>query len=364
MRQYLYDIITGKRTGVTAALIRGALTVLSYLYGACVIVLRCIRRMRRHRLPCVVVSVGNVTLGGTGKTSLVEYIARVLLGEGHRVAVVSRGYGRQVARSPCLAGRQAGHQATGEAMGDEPCMLQGNLPSVVVAVDANRVRAAKKAVAEGEVDTVILDDGLQQWGLHKDLEIVTIDATNPFGNARLLPAGLLRQPLWTLRSAQVLVITKTNLAAGVGALRNRLRQLSPRALIVEARHEPSGLYLFGREDKAVPLTLLSARPVAALSGIADPASFEALLEKLGASIRLSFRYPDHHAFSDSDMEEVRRQCQGLPVSTIVTTQKDSRRLTPRLLGAFAAETLVLRVAVSVTSHENEFTERLIGLYRP
>ncbi len=180
MQEYLYNLATDKHKGFIAGVIKLFLFILSLLYGLIVSILILFSRLKPYRLNCKVISVGNITLGGTGKTSLVEYIARHLKQQGHKVAIISRGYKKKTKRYPLNAIRY-------EEMGDEPYMLYKNLGDIPVLVDSDRIRAARKAIKDYSADTVILDDAFQQWGIIKDLDIVTVDATNPLATAASSP---------------------------------------------------------------------------------------------------------------------------------------------------------------------------------
>jgi len=168
--EYLYKLVTRKINGPLAGCLRGILFVFSLIYGLAVVILPFIYKLRQTRLNAKVISVGNITLGGTGKTTLVEYLCAKLSSSGKKIAVLTRGYKRDASRQGALG------------MGDEPAMLQNKFPQVNVIVDKDRIKAGAKAIKEHGADTLLLDDGMQQWRIFKDLEIVTIDAANPFGN--------------------------------------------------------------------------------------------------------------------------------------------------------------------------------------
>ncbi|MDP2941247.1 MAG: tetraacyldisaccharide 4'-kinase [Candidatus Omnitrophota bacterium] len=300
-------------------LIKPILFILSLVYGLAVRFLSLYYRLRPCRLPCKVISVGNITLGGTGKTVLVEYIAQFLGQQGHKVAILSRGYKRKTTDYRLRT-------TDYETMGDEPYMLQKRLPNVPVIVDSDRIRGAQRAVSEFGADTVILDDGFQQWKIKEDLEIAAIDARNPFGNRRLLPRGILREPVSSLRRADVIVLTKLNLTAPALELKGYLQRLNPIALIIGSRHEPKGFYPFGNAEELLSPQSLQGKNVVVFSGIADPGSFEQLIRSLGMSIALSFRFSDHHEYSPAEIAEITRQARGKAVAAMITTEKDAARL--------------------------------------
>lgn len=352
MRTILYNLATDKYRGCIPGLIKVFLLILSFAYGLAVRMLMYLCRLRPYRLKCKVISVGNITLGGTGKTTVVEFLTRYLKQNGHKVAILSRGYKRKVTSQAS--------QVTSEAMGDEPYMLAKSLGDVAVLVDKDRIRSGNRAVREHGADTVILDDGFQQWRLAKDLEIVAIDAANPFGNRQLLPRGILREPLSCLARADVFILTKTNLGPDIKGTADLLSRLNPTALIVESRHVPVCFYELGtHKGELLDPQQVKGKTVALVSGIGDPGSFEAVMEGLGVSIGLSFRFADHHTFSRTELETIAQRARSKNIDTVVTTEKDAARLDG--LGA-AMRILVLRIALQITKNEREFFSRLLKLY--
>ena len=339
------------------------LFVLSLIYGLAVRALIFVQSLRRISINCKVISVGNITLGGTGKTILVEFIARYLKQQGHKPAILSRGYKRKFASSCLPAGRaQVRKFASYETMGDEPYMLQMTLKDVPVIVDKNRLRAARRAIRDYGVDTVILDDGLQQWRLKKDLEIVTIDAVNTFGNRYLLPRGSLRQPLSSLSSADMFVLTKTNLNTDIDPIRDALSKFNPLSVIVESSHEPVGFYNIRRPTELFNTSFLKGKTIVLFSGIGDPGSFESLIASLGIKIGLSFRFSDHHNYSNEDLDRIIKNAQEKNIDTAITTQKDAVRISSLLNINHRLSLFVLRIELKITKNEKGFYNRLLGLY--
>ncbi|MDD5771473.1 MAG: tetraacyldisaccharide 4'-kinase, partial [Candidatus Omnitrophica bacterium] len=331
-----------------AAFLRRLLYILSLVYGLAVAVISAFYRVRPRRLRCKVISVGNITLGGTGKTVLVQCLAEKLNRKGRRIAVLTRGY----KRNPGLAGR--------EGMGDEPAMLKDKLPYAAVIVDKNRLRGASRAAREYNADTLILDDGMQQWKIYKDLEIVTIDAENPFGNLRLLPAGFLREPLSALRRADVFVLTNLGPGCDTPAIAKRLRGLNPRALLAEARHCAEGFRDLGSPNAILNPDAFKGRSALAFSGIGNPGSFEETLSSLGVNIAEALRFADHHDYSRKDLEHILSLAKDRGLDIIVTTEKDAvkvSRLKTGRTGIFS-----LNVRLRITKNEAEFDRRLFELY--
>lgn len=346
MREYLYNLATDKNQGFLPSFLKILLLLSSFLYGAVIRGLILFYKLRPVKLPCKVISIGNITLGGTGKTSLVELISRYLKSKGRNVAVLSRGYKR-------LA----------EEMGDEPSMLSKNLGDIPVIVGHDRVRAGQRAVKEYAADTVILDDGMQQWRIKKDLEIVTLSSLQGFGNRHMLPRGILRQPLSSLKSADIFVLTKTDLAASLNSIKDYLNKVKPLSPVIESVHEALGFYDIDEPDKLFGPDHLKGKAAAIFSGIGEPDSFKKLIANLGVDIGLELRFGDHHNFTEEDLEAIASQARALDLNTVVTTEKDAARLTGEKLRSFKGfKVLVLRVALKITKNEESLFSRLLGLY--
>lgn len=345
MRRYFYNLITDKNTGFGSRIITPILAGLSIIYGLIVMALAFFRRRSQRRINCQVISVGNITLGGTGKTSLVEYIARCLKEHKKNVAILSRGYKRK------------------NEMGDEPFMLQQKLKGVPVIVDADRIRGGKLAIEKYAADTLILDDGFQQWGIYKDLEVVTIDALYPFGNGRLLPRGVLREPLSALKRADIFVLTKTNLGGDMGQLRNILSKINPKAMVVESAHRPLGFYELRKPQDLLGIDILKNKAVTLFSGIGDPDSFEKLIAALDINIALSFKFSDHHNYCAKDLENIFAEAKKKNSFAVVTTEKDAARITPPLTFDLRPLTFVLRIGLEIKDNDSQrFLNRLLTLY--
>lgn len=347
-REYLYNLVTGKIKGPQVVFLRGCLFILSLVYALGVVILASLYRIRPVRLGAKVISVGNITLGGTGKTTLVEYLSAKLSSAGNKIAVLSRGYKRNFKR-PGVGG-----------MGDEPAMLAKNLPLVRVVVDKNRIRAAQAAIRDYTCDTLILDDGLQQWKIFKDLEIVTIDAANPFGNYLMLPAGFLREPLFALKRADIFVLTQVCPGQELGGLTAKLKRINSRALIVESRHEPKGFSWLDQADKLLDPGFLKGKPVAIFSGIGNPDGFGNCVWGLGIKVAKSFSFPDHHDYTQADILRIMREAKENNLEAIITTQKDAVKV--RELGVKGTGILVLEIKLNITKNEAEFHRRLLKLY--
>ena len=353
-RGYFYNLATDKEKGPVAGILNIFLLILSFIYGRGLRFLIFFYSLRAYRLSCKVVSVGNITLGGTGKTPLVELIARYLKQQGHKAAILTRGY-------KIRAGDRRHETGDREPIGDEPYMLSKNLGDIPVIVDADRIRGADKAIREYGADAVILDDGFQQWKIKKDLEIVVISAVNPFGNRHMLPRGILREPLSSLKRADCFVLTKTDFSPKVQALKASLGLINPRAQIVESIHSPVGLYPLNQPDALLGVDTLKGKTITLMCGIADPDSFEGTLKRLSVNIGLSFRFSDHYPYQESDIEEILGKSRERNIEIVVTTEKDASRI-PRLAISKGPRIFVLKIQLRITSNEKEFINRILRIY--
>ncbi|HEX4665374.1 MAG TPA: tetraacyldisaccharide 4'-kinase [Chthoniobacterales bacterium] len=344
LEQFAIDVILGRRHGARAALLRSLLYFLSLVYARLVqlrLFLYRKRIFRERALGCLVISIGNLTVGGTGKTPIVEKFARALQAGGRRVAILSRGY-KSVAkpskrswldRLRGVAPDPPRVVSDGQSLlldsltaGDEPYMLANNLKDVIVLVDKDRVKSGLYAIREMKADTLLLDDGLQYLHLKHRLDIVLIDRQAPFGNEFLLPRGTLREPPPNLRRASYIFITKST-GEPNDELIARIRRYNRTAEIIECAHQP--LYLQGvYSGEQLPLGRLTDTYIGSFCGIAAPESFEDGLRKLGARIELAKRFTDHHRYSENELQSFINRCLRRDVDMIVTTEKDAVRFPP------------------------------------
>ncbi|HEV3410369.1 MAG TPA: tetraacyldisaccharide 4'-kinase [Chthoniobacterales bacterium] len=364
LEQFAIDVILERRHGFRASLLRGVLRILSLVYERLVqlrLYLYRKRIFRERTLGCLVISIGNLTVGGTGKTPIVEKFARALRSGGRRVAILSRGYksvpkqtkrrwwfGRNDPDPPRVVSDGNSLLLDSLTAGDEPYMLANNLQDVIVLVDKDRVKSGRYAIKELKADTLLLDDGLQYLHLRHRLDIVLIDRQAPFGNEYLLPRGTLREPPRNLRRASYIFITKCN-GQPNDELIERIRRYNRTAEIIECAHKPLHLqHVFTGER--LGLEHLRGAFIGALSGIAQPDSFENGLRDLGAKIEISKRYADHHRYTDAELHSFINRCIRRDLAMIVTTEKDAVRF-PRLLNP-EVPIYFLRVEIEILSgHE-------------
>lgn len=338
----MYSVITDKRKGVLADILRIFLVFLSVIYSLAIRFISALYKfglLKTYHPLCKVISIGNITWGGTGKTPLVEKIASYLNHRGCKIAVLSRGY------------------SLNASLTDEPQYLQDNL-GVPVLVGRDRIKNAKLASKQYQIQAIILDDGFQHWRLGRDLDIVCIDTTNPFGSGWVLPRGILREPLASLRRADIFFLTKTDLGRdNLAMLKDKLREINPQALIVESIYE--ALYLRRLNDAALKINTdeLRGKRVGLLAGIADPAYFEYMVHRLGINPVLKFYYPDHYAYQKKDLDKISCDYTTHNIDTIITTPKDASRLSGQPI-SLKPQTLVLYIEVRITKNESEFFSRL------
>ncbi len=377
--QFTIDVILDRETGVRATLFKGFLASLSQIYGALVntrLWLYRNRILRERNLGCLVVSIGNLTVGGTGKTPVVEKFARSLQDGGRRVAILSRGY--KSVKRPFLErlwGRLRGKNeidpprvvSDGKSLlldsktaGDEPYMLAANLKDIPVVVDKDRVKSGKHAISELNCDTLLLDDGLQYLRLKHRLDIVLIDRWQPFGTERLLPRGTLREPPRNLKRASYIFITKCN-GEPNDELVKRIRKFNRTAEIIECEHRPRYLqHLETRQTR--PLETLKGARVGTVCAIAVPESFELGVRNLGATIEETCRFMDHHRFTEQEIISFINACAASEVDCIITTEKDAVRF-PRL-ARMDIPIYFLRVEIGILSNEESFDQCINRICQP
>ncbi len=358
---YTIDVIFGRREDTGAAVYAGFLQALSAAFNGLVqarLWLYKKRLLHDQPLGCLVVVVGNLTVGGTGKTPVVEKFARALADRGRKVAILSRGYKSKAPSlwkrwwnwlthatepPPRIVSDGRSVLLDSEVAGDEPFMLARNLPGVLVLVDKNRVKAGAFAIKKFGCDTLVLDDGFQYLPLKGRLNLLLVDKTNPFGNGYLLPRGVLREPIKHLRRASYVFLTKSN-GQRDAELEELIQQHNPGVDIIECTHRPQYLQRVGAVERQ-PLNFLAGRRVGAFSGIATPESFEKILRDLGAQLDQTHRFLDHHRFSTEDLDGVFASAAANGVEYVVTTEKDAVRIPLNYLPAVPLYYLRLEIEI-------------------
>ncbi len=373
LEQFFLRMINEEAHGKADCIMRGALFMFSRCYNNAVQFRHWLydkRVFRNRSLGCLVVSIGNLTCGGTGKTPVVEVFARSLKQNGRTVAVLSRGYrsrdrtffeklyqlfsSKKHEVPPRVVSDGQSLLLNSAMAGDEPYMLASNLKDVIVLVDKDRVKSGRYAISEFEADTLILDDGFQYLDLKPRLNIVLVDSTQPFHNHHVLPRGLLREPIKNIRRADYIFLTKSDGEPHLRHLKKFLRKHNRKAEIIECRHKP--LYLEDAYNKGErkPLEILKNRKICALSGIACPESFEEFLSDFGSDIVHVERFADHHRFNQQEIINVINSAKRNGADLILTTEKDAVRM-PRL-DRRDIPVFFLRVEIGIISGQESFEQ--------
>lgn len=385
----VYNVITRRHKGKLPTFIRGMLTPPSWIYGALVALRSWLYdlRIRCPRcLPCAVISVGNIVASGTGKTPTVIWIARYLQSEGFHVAVLLRGYRRKGSPSTAIVSNGRRILTPVTESGDEAAMIARELPGIPVVVGKDRYVAGFEAIRlleygqekgfsrsltlpdapnrgrEGKAPAVpalvhqyalILDDGFQHRGLARDLDIVTVDSTQPFGTGKLLPAGTLREPRSALKRADIVLLTRTDFATDPVTL----QQFVPGEQIFESRHQPTKLYRLGTDEK-LPLDLLNGQRLLAVCGIGNPEAFAETLRRYEPQCVELLAFPDHHQYMPADLSQIRTQASQACADLIVTTKKDAQKLANTKSKSEELQIFVLAIELEITKNRGAFKQRL------
>ena len=285
--------------------------------------------LRKAVLPCRAICVGNISVGGTGKTPTVELVCRTLMRRGVRVGVISRGYGRRISRRSrgdiFIVSDGGNVVATGQMAGDEPVMLAKRLDHVPVLIGKNRYQAGLEAYNTFHIQTVIMDDGFQHLQLARDLNIVVLDGQSPFGNGYGLPLGRLRESPRALKRADIIVLTKITHKEQKKRVVHMIRSYNQTAPMVIGRHKPRDVISL-KGDKRMALEVLRGKSIVALSGIGDPSYFLTTLIDLGAKVTAHMVFPDHHWYSTEDIRHIEHKVFSGKSWGLVTTEKDAVRL--------------------------------------
>jgi tetraacyldisaccharide 4'-kinase len=309
---------------------------------------------KKKRLPCPVISVGNITVGGTGKTPLVMLLARGLRQRGITIAILSRGYKRKQA-SDSLVSDGRSLFLSPEAAGDEPYLMANALKGVPILVGKDRFTSGQVALERFGVRGLLLDDGYQHLRLHRDLNIVLVDTITGFGDGHLLPRGILRESPSHLRRADLFVLTKVEETQACLPLERKLHQIHPRAQVFHSHYEPIGLV--GPKGENEDLEALRGKKVLAFSGIANPEYFSFLLKSSGMEIGKEVIFPDHHFYTAGNLAFIAASSRGM--DRVVTTEKDMLKLKNFSMGHLPIR--ALRVKMKIWEEE-EFFGRLMQLF--
>ena len=315
LKEYYLSILYGQQRGFIAALIKSTLSAFTYPYSVVLNTRDFLYKnsvFKSTRLPVKVISIGNITTGGTGKTPLVEFIARYLLEKNKKVAILSRGYG---GNNPL--------QKNNDNVNDECLILKENLREVPVLAGKNRVKNGERAIRDYDVDCLVLDDGFQHLKLKRDLDIVVIDSLNPFGGENLIPRGSLREPLKNFGRADLFIISHCNQSKKqiIKSIYTKLNYVNNDAPVCESIHRP--VHIESMTDGSIlgPEWLMGKR-IYGLSAIGNPESFTYTLKGLGADLIKHRKFHDHHNYNREEMGYIVSEARSLDADAIVVTQKD------------------------------------------
>lgn len=344
-RKFFYYLMTDRLGGPLFAPLKFILWALSLVYGIIIKVLLTgyeKKLFTPFKADTKVISIGNITVGGTGKTQAAVSVARILEASGRKPAILIRGYGA-----------------------DEQQMLREELKDTPVLVGPDRIKNSKRAFYDFGLDTVILDDGFQHFKIHRDLDIALIDATRPFGNHELIPRGILREPITSLKRAGLIIVTKVDSdIAKTGEVYSVIERLGMKDRVVEAVYKPLNFYDLdtGRPEG---LQRVRGKKICLVSSIANPSYFRQNILKLGARIELEHEFLDHYDYKKSDFIKIGRECAVLGIDLIVVTKKDAVKIKRLALAnevEVAVPILVFEVDFAVTKNKELLYDRLSGVY--
>jgi len=339
-RSYFRRLAQGYEKDTLSHFLYPVLEVVSRIYCVVVRMVRVLHEAKilpRKRLQFPVISVGNLAWGGTGKTPFVEYLARRVSERRRTPLILTRGYSH-----------------------DEVEQLRHHLPKAVIGVGKKRWNVAQDMAKKHRIDVAILDDGLQHWRIERDIEIIMINALDPFGNGKILPRGILREPLSILKRAAIIVISHTNLVSiqKLRELKEKLKEIAPESFIVDSYLEPLFFYRAKRRSR-VSLDRLRNQRVTTFSAVGAPRSFQLLLSHFSIKPVRNFEFTDHHVFSEGELQEIRQVSDSASVDEIVTTEKDFYRSASVITNSL--NPLILATRLRISSGEEILTDRLFRL---
>ncbi|MBF0478621.1 MAG: tetraacyldisaccharide 4'-kinase [Candidatus Omnitrophica bacterium] len=353
LKIYFWTVMRGEKRGIVPTILVLFLFVLSILYGLIIKARNGLfdaGLMPTYRLPRPVISVGNIVVGGVGKTPIAIWLAETFKSMGLKPVVLMRGY------------MDKDHHG-GKVLSDEAQVVQQMVKDVPVLIGPNRYLNAKNYLNEHPADVFILDDGFQHRQLKRDLDLVAVDATNPWGNGSLLPSGILREPVKSLKRAHVVVLTKTDLMRkNSQSVLKSVSESGPSVLVCQGVHRPAGFYDV-RHPGSFSIDFVNGQVVGYFCSIADPTSFKHTLEQLGACVIKGFHFIDHHSYTEEDFKSMNMGCNVEKIKILVTTRKDAVKI--NLFLKFLSEDirlLVLDICFDVTEGKDQILGRIALLF--
>lgn len=365
--QYIYEIAYGPETPFTGWLLLVVLRSMSYLYEfgvCCKWFMYEAGFMRREKLNCCVISIGNITVGGTGKTPTAQKMAAIVKAMGYKVVILNRGYRSHWDKELGVVSDGNKIFMTAYEAGDEAYLMAKTLPGIPVIIGKNRAVTGRYAVEKMQAEIIIMDDGYQHWQLERDLDVVLVDTLNMFGNGCVLPRGTLREPLKNLARGDLFLLTKTDQSSKLNRLqlRNTIAQYNDKAPIVESIHHPKNFveiadWYKGISENIRELEELRGKNVMVFSAIGNPASFEQTLSSIGLNILESVRYPDHHDYGMLEMQYINERASSLKAVAMIATAKDAVKIpTEFIYSAREIPLYILNMDIQITEGMEKFQE--------
>ena len=350
IQERFYELVSGREVGITAEVFRGGLRLLEVPWCSVVAVRNFLydqRMLSTHRFSVPIISVGNLTLGGTGKSPMVAWLCRFFLDQNLRPGLVSRGY-----------------QKLSSEGNDEFREMSHRFPTVPHLQDRNRVKAIQKLLQTEQVDRIILDDAFQHRRVERNIDLVLLDATAPFGFGHVFPRGTLRESINGLRRADIALLTRSDLAdeAERQKIRERVLSINPNIIWGETIHVPTSLIsapFSAQSFSAEPITSISGRSVLAFCGIGNPAAFQKTLEQCGAHVAKLIPFPDHYHYTSRDADALIQTAKELGTDSILCSMKDLVKLTPMDFSACLLR--AVSIEIQFTVGESAVCERLHNL---
>lgn len=365
--QYIYRIAYGPETHFMGWLLLAALRAMSYLYKfgvCCKLKLYELGLIKKEKLSCCVISIGNITVGGTGKTPTAQKMADIVKSMGYRVVILNRGYRSHWGKELGVVSDGNKIYMTAYEAGDEAYLMAKTLPGIPVIIGKNRAVTGRYAVEKMNAQVIIMDDGYQHWQLERDLDVVLVDTLNMFGNGCVLPRGTLREPLQNLARGDLFLLTKTDQSSRLNRiqLRHTIAQYNAAAPVVESIHHPKNFveiadWYKGISENFKDLEELRGKDVMVFSAIGNPSSFEQTLSGIGLNILEAVRYPDHHDYGMLEMQYINERASSLKAVAIVATAKDAVKIpTEFIYSAREIPLYILNMDICITDGMDKFRE--------
>ena len=369
--QYIYQIAYGPETPFYGWLILGFLRGCSYLYEYGVRLKLAMYDMgikKKEKLDCCVISIGNITVGGTGKTPTAQKMADLIKRMGYRVVILNRGYRSHWDKEIGIVSDGNKIFMTAYEAGDEAYLMAKTLPGIPVVIGKNRAITGKYAVEKLNAEVIIMDDGYQHWHLERDLDVVLVDTLNMFGNGCVLPRGMLREPLENLNRGDLFLLTKTDQSSVLSRmqLRKTIERYNAKAPVVESVHHPKNFveiadWYKGITQNHMDLSELEGKDVMVFSAIGNPSSFEQTLSSIGLNIKEAVRYPDHHDYGMLEMQYILERASSHKAVAMITTSKDAVKIpTEFIYSSREIPLYILNMDIQVTDGFEEFKECVLN----